>query len=144
MDKEKAIERIMALANSSYKRSKAALLEDVIDSVETAMAKGVPRAEIVKSLSESGLEMSINYFDMVLHRIRKKRKAIAESQRKPGKDSLSKTVETVSQPPEEAEGEHHEEITEYPAHDPRLITQILSSRVDLDELAKYAPKRKKP
>jgi len=81
---------------------------------------------------------------MVLHRIRKKRKAIAESQRQPGKDSLSKTVETVSQPPEEDEGEPDEEITEYPAHDPRLITQILSSRVDLDELAKYAPKRKKP
>lgn len=30
---------------------------------------------------------------------------------------------------------------EYPAHDPRAITQILGSPVDLDELAKYAPKR---
>jgi hypothetical protein len=80
MDKEKAIERIMALANSSYKRSKAALLEDVIDSVETAMARGVPRAEIVKSLSESGLEMSIQYFDTLLNRILKKRKAIASYQ----------------------------------------------------------------
>ncbi len=32
----------------------------------------------------------------------------------------------------------------YGDHDPRRISQILSSPVDLDELAKHAPKRKKP
>ena len=35
-------------------------------------------------------------------------------------------------------------LSDYPSHDPRMITQILGSPVDLDELAKHAPKRKKP
>jgi hypothetical protein len=35
-------------------------------------------------------------------------------------------------------------VSDYPSHDPRMITQILGSPVDLDELAKHAPKRKKP
>lgn len=81
MDKEKVIEQLMALAASSSKRSKAMQLEDVIAGVEGAMAKGVSRAEIVKTLSESGLELTLSYFDTSLKRIRKKRrKAVPENQ----------------------------------------------------------------
>lgn len=81
MDKEKVIERLMVLAASSSKRSKAMQLEDVITGVEAAMAKGVSRAEIVKTLSESGLEFTLSYFDTSLKRIRKKRrKAVQENQ----------------------------------------------------------------
>ena len=81
MDKEKVIEQLMALAASSSKRSKAMQLEDVITGVEAAMAKGVSRAEIVKTLSESGLEFTLSYFDTSLKRIRKKRrKAVQENQ----------------------------------------------------------------
>ena len=81
MDKEKVIDRLMALAASSSKRSKAMQLEDVITGVEAAMAKGVSRAEIVKTLSESGLEFTLSYFDTSLKRIRKKkRKAVQENQ----------------------------------------------------------------
>jgi hypothetical protein len=42
------------------------------------------------------------------------------------------------------DSENSGEQTEYPPHDPRMIDQILGSTVDLDDLAKYAPKRKKP
>jgi hypothetical protein len=56
-------------------------LEDVITGVEAAMAKGVSRAEIVKTLSEGGLEFTLSYFDTSLKRIRKKRrKAVQENQ----------------------------------------------------------------
>jgi hypothetical protein len=45
---------------------------------------------------------------------------------------------------EKPESDIADGITDYPAHDPRAITQILGSPVDLDDLAKYAPKRNKP
>ena len=47
-------------------------------------------------------------------------------------------------PPEVNETPTVKELSDYPAHDPRMITQILGSPVDLDDLAKYAPKRIKP
>jgi hypothetical protein len=65
----------MALTASYSKRSKAAQLEAVMPGIEFAMVSGVSRADIVKCLSESGLELTIYYFDTLLNRIRKKRKA---------------------------------------------------------------------
>ncbi len=128
----------MALASRSKKRSKAAQLTDVIEAVETALAARVPRSEIIKDLAESGLELSLVYFDTALKRIRKKRKT-----------AKSKSIQAASMPypatqTKAADSENSEEKTEYPAHDPRMIDQILGSTVDLDNLAKYAPKRKKP
>lgn len=138
MDRDKAVERLMALASRSKKRSKAAQLTDVIEAVETALAARVPRSEIIKDLAESGLELSLVYFDTALKRIRKKRKAAA-----------SKSIDAAPMPSPAIQTKaaalgDSEEKTEYPAHDPRMIDQILGSTVDLDDLAKYAPKRKKP
>lgn len=138
MDRDKAVERLMALASRSKKRSKAAQLTDVIEAVETALAARVPRSEIIKDLAESGLDLSLVYFDTALKRIRKKRKAAA-SKSNHAAPMPSPAVQTKA-----AELGNSEEKTEYATHDPRMIDQILGSTVDLDDLAKYAPKRKKP
>jgi hypothetical protein len=53
--------------------------------------------------------------------------------------SLGSTALAAEPVSEDVKGE-----TVYGDHDPRRISQILSSPVDLDELAKHAPKRKKP
>lgn len=128
----------MALASRSKKRSKAAQLEGVVEAVEAALAAGVPRSEIIKDLAESGLDLSLAYFDTALKRIRKKRKTAKR------KSTQAASMPYPATQTKATDSENSEEKTEYPAHDPRMIDQILGSTVDLDDLAKYAPKRKKP
>ena len=72
VDKKLLSERLLALAND-VKRPKAALLLDVIDDVEAAMAAGVYRSAIIEVLAEHGIEMSLETFKKTLYRIRKKR-----------------------------------------------------------------------
>ncbi len=152
MDKEKVIERLMALATSSSKRSKAAQLEDVITGVEAAMAKGVSRAEIVKNLSESGLELTISYFDTALKRIRKKtHKVVQENQRSPVREPPITKAKTE---PEVVPNDDvlNQETGEEPDNiqtifDPNDLRALLNKKVDLASLSQLGKelnrKRKK-
>ena len=155
MDKEQVIERLLALASSSSNRSKAAQLEDVIDGVETAMAKGVPRAEIVKCLSESGLEMSLLYFDTLLKRIRKKRKATLQTQRSPDRERPIANPNQETQPVPDQTPKYdglNQDTGEEPDNiqtifDPSDLRALLNKKVDLAALSQLGKelnrKRKK-
>ena len=155
MDKEKVIERLMALAASSSKRSKAMQLEDVITGVEAAMAKGVSRAEIVKTLSEGGLEFTLSYFDTSLKRIRKKRrKAVQENQSSSvrGRQIANQNQEDKTKPDvitnedvlkQETEEEQDNIQTIF---NPSDLRAVLNEKIDLAALSKIgkeARRRKK-
>ena len=149
MDKEKVIERLMALAASSSKRSKAMQLEDVITGVEAAMAKGVSRAEIVKTLSESGLEFTLSYFDTSLKRIRKKRrKAVQENQSSSvrGRQIANQNQEDKTKPDvitnedvlkQETEEEQDNIQTIF---NPSDLRAVLNEKIDLPRYLKLAKK----
>lgn len=74
MDKKIITESLRQLAADDKKRSQTARLRDVIDEIETTLAAGVSRADVVKVLGDQGLQMTINAFDSALRRIRQKRK----------------------------------------------------------------------
>ena len=74
MAKEGIVEQLNELASDDSKRSNVARLRDIIDVVESTIAAGVTRAEIVKTLSRNGFEMSLGTFNTELYRIRKKRR----------------------------------------------------------------------
>jgi hypothetical protein len=154
MDTEKVIERLMALATSSSKRSKAAQLEAVMPGIESAMASGVSRADIVKSLSESGLEMTLHYFDTALNRIRKKRKTTQQNQRVPvQKPSLATPQETYIKPEARPNNDQVNEDTgdepdnQQTIFDPSDLRALLNKKVDLASLSQLGKelnrKRKK-
>ena len=63
MSKKILIEQLSVLASDDTKRSKAARLRDIIDEVEATLATGITRAEVVKNLSENGLEMALATFN---------------------------------------------------------------------------------
>jgi hypothetical protein len=137
MDKKAISERLRALAASSNHRSKAALLRDVIDDVEAALAAGISRSSIVEALSEHGLEISLSTFDTTLKRIRQKR----------GKTSNPK-AQTAGQPPKlrepsptEDETEAHEENPVVGSHNPADLDKIIGSKPDLAALAKLAKRK---
>lgn len=138
MDKKAISERLRKLAASSNHRSKAALLRDVIDDVEAALAAGISRSSIVKALSEHGLEISLSTFDTTLKRIRKKR----------GGKPLSPKAQPASQPkksseplPMEDETETHEENPVVGSHNPADLDKIIGSKPDLAALAKLAKRK---
>lgn len=66
-----ASDQLKALSTSSSKRSKTARLKDLMPDIDHAMQSGVPRSEILQILSESGLEMTMSYFDVARRRIKK-------------------------------------------------------------------------
>jgi hypothetical protein len=143
MDKEKVIERLMALAASSSKRSKAMQLEDVITGVEAAMAKGVSRAEIVKTLSESGLEFTLSYFDTSLKRIRKKkRKAVQENQGSSvqGRQIVNQKQEVKTKPDvittEDVLKQETEQDNIQTIFNPADLRAVLNEKIDLAALSK--------
>jgi hypothetical protein len=73
MTKKSIIQELEELASDESKRSKAARLRDVFDTVEATLARGVTIAAVVKKLSENGLEMTVGTFKNEMYRIRKKR-----------------------------------------------------------------------
>ena len=72
MDKKGFSERLKTVSGDDSKRSSSALLRDVIDDVEAALAAGVSRVVVVDELAAFGLAMSLSAFDTALHRIRRK------------------------------------------------------------------------
>jgi hypothetical protein len=69
-------DRIAALLSPQHdahtRRSEAARLADFIDQIDAAIARGVPRQEVLARLHEGGFTMSLRTFDKALHRIRKR------------------------------------------------------------------------
>lgn len=142
MDKKSVTERLNALATLDAKRTKAARLRDVIGDVESALASGVPRTDILETLNKLGLGMSIQTFDGTLKRIRAKQRAIAD-QAKTVSQTYIKPAH-INQPeskPLKREAQQNEESI--PSHDPSDLDSIIGSTPDLDALSKHAKKNRK-
>ena len=106
MTKKTIIQELEELASDETKRSKAARLRDIFDAVEATLATGVAIKEVVKKLSEHGIDMSIGSFKNEMHRIRKKRGKPSASLSKPEpKKAASSTIQEVSNKNSEQEQE---------------------------------------
>ena len=109
MTKKTIIQELEELASDETKRSKAARLRDIFDTVEATLATGVAIKEVVKKLSEHGIDMSIGSFKNEMHRIRKKRGKPSASLSKPEpKKAASSTIQEVSNKNLEQEPDYDE------------------------------------
>ena len=142
MSKKILVEQLRTLASDDAKRSKAARLRDVIDEVEATLAAGITRAEVVKKLSENGLEMALATFNSELQKIRKKRGKPSVTSVKSNNQLVTKTIQPVSKP-SDTEPEDEEEPPLVVSHDPRDIDAIMRSTPDLEYYAKIAREHRK-
>jgi len=135
MSKKILIEQLSVLASDDTKRSKAARLRDIIDEVEATLATGITRAEVVKKLSENGLEMALATFNAELQKIRKKRGKPSVDQVKTNNQSVTKIIQPVNKP-SVVELEDDSEPPLVVSHDPRDIDEIMRSTPDLEYYAR--------
>ena len=135
MSKKILVEQLSVLASDDTKRSKAARLRDIIDEVEATLATGITRAEVVKKLSENGLEMALATFNAELQKIRKKKGKLSVTPVKSNNQSITKTIQPISKPPV-VELEDDSEPPLVVSHDPRDIDAIMRSTPDLEYYAR--------
>lgn len=131
MDKNTLSRQLRALATDDLKRSKAARLRDVLDDVEMALAAGAKRADVLATLNEHGLDMSLTTFETTLKRLRAKRG-------KTGIPTLAEKQDDNIQTPTSTIEEKHQA-----SHNPADLDQIINSKPDLGALARAAKGRKK-
>jgi hypothetical protein len=112
MTKKTIIQELEELASDETKRSKAARLRDIFDTVEATLATGVTIKEVVKKLSDNGLDMSIGSFKNEMHRIRKKRgkpsASLSKSEPNKAKASTVQESKKNDEPEPEAENDYDE------------------------------------
>ncbi len=137
MSKKIIVEQLRTLASDDTKRSKAARLRDVIDEVEATLASGITRAEVVRRLSESGLEMALATFNSELQKIRNKRGRPPAAPVKPDNRPASRKDQPINNPAV-AESNDDSEPKLVASHDPRDIDAIMRSTPDLEYYAKIA------
>jgi hypothetical protein len=117
-------------------------LRDVIDEVEATLAAGITRAEVVKKLSENGLEMALATFNYELQKIRKKRGKPSVTSVKSNNQLVTKTIQPFNKP-SVVELEDDEEPPLVVSHDPRDIDAIMRSTPDLEYYEKIAREHRK-
>ena len=71
MDHEELASALRRLASTSPKRSKASHLKTLLPDIEAALAARVPAVEILNTLREQGLDISLRTFHGTLYRLRK-------------------------------------------------------------------------
>ena len=120
-------DEIRKLAQDNNKRSKAARFRDIYNEVEAAIKAGVSIETIHETARNNGLDLTLESFKTNLYRTRR---AI-------GKGKLKK--EYVA--PEPASDDEKQSTTR-PTSDPAELDRIISSKPNLDELAKHAKKGK--
>lgn len=141
MDNKTLSAQLRGLASDDVNRSKAARLRDVLEDVDFAIKAGVPRSSILAVLSGYGLNMSYGVFDTTLTRIRKQRDS------KPFQ-AVNPATPPVIQPspsrmtPSVVESVEDSDHAGVGSHDPAELKKILSSKVDLDALSKFAKRKK--
>ena len=128
MNKKTITESLRQLATDDKKRSNTARLRDVIDEIESTLAAGVSRADVVKALADQGLQMTIYSFDSALRRIRQQRKENVntyQSHKEPEKNTTEPQAERKA-----------------PSTNPRDLDEIIASKPDMAALAKYAKRKR--
>jgi len=124
---------LRSLASKDKTRSKTAILRDVLDDVEIAMAAGVSQIAIVDELSRHGLDMSLPTFKSALSRLRKKRKATG---------TVAENLDGFKEQPDRNSQESAESTEFKKSSNPADLDKIMTSRPDLDALAKLAKRNK--
>ena len=71
MDHEQLASALRRLASTSPKRSKASHLKSLLPDIEAALAARVPAVDILNTLREQGLDISLRTFHGTLYRLRK-------------------------------------------------------------------------
>ncbi|NPT70823.1 hypothetical protein GS910_42500, partial [Paraburkholderia sp. RL16-012-BIC-B] len=71
MDHEQLASALRRLASTSPKRSKASHLKTLLPDIEAALAARVPAVDILNTLREQGLDISLRTFHGTLYRLRK-------------------------------------------------------------------------
>ncbi len=133
MDKKAVAACLRTLATDDVKRSKAAQLRDVLDEVERALAAGARRADVLATLQEHGLAMSLSTFETTLKRLRaKRRRALPLNTAQLAGAVLAPTVIREKHFPALIEGSRPS------SHDPADLDRIANSPPDLATLAKHA------
>jgi hypothetical protein len=135
MDKKGLSERLKTVSGDDSKRSNSALLRDVIDDVEAALAAGVSRVVVLDELAAFGLAMSLSAFDTALHRIRRKRGKPTVTPVKTNNQSITKKIQSDSKLTV-VELEDDSEPPLVASHDPRDIDEIMRSTPDLEYYAR--------
>lgn len=75
MSPERTSQALRELAAEASQRSKAQFLARVLPDVEAALAAGASRAEVLRRLSDSGLQMSPAAFGSALARLRRRQRS---------------------------------------------------------------------
>jgi hypothetical protein len=71
MDHEQLASALRRLASTSPRRSKASHLKTLLPDIEAALAARVPAVDILNTLREQGLDISLRTFHGTLYRLRK-------------------------------------------------------------------------
>jgi len=71
MDHEQLASALRHLASTSPRRSKASHLKTLLPDIEAALAARVPAVDILNTLREQGLDISLRTFHGTLYRLRK-------------------------------------------------------------------------
>lgn len=68
-------QKLLALQSTSVRRRNTQEIASVLPEIEAALAKGVPRQVVHKTLQEDGIAISFHGFAKSLYRLRKKAQA---------------------------------------------------------------------
>jgi hypothetical protein len=85
---------LLQLAGSTN-RSKTARLRDIYEQIETAKARGVTHAQIIKTLTELGLEIDLGTFAITLYRLRKEHEKKAKQKHIPHRSAQKPTAKNL-------------------------------------------------
>lgn len=150
MEHTDASNRLKALASSAPTRSKSARLRDLMPDIDHAMKHGVPRSEILKVLSEAGIEMTMGYFNISRNRIKKLQSKAVKSKSPEPKFSNQKAADSADsknikdQHPDVNNSPDSDKLKPMDSTNPpeQSAKRFRNQFVDLDAYSKLAPKKK--
>lgn len=130
---------LSSLSENAEKKNKTALVAQYIDEIETALSSGLKRKDVIDELNKFGLNFSLSTFETSLKRIRLKRLSLQPQnpvipKASPSPTSAPTTDKSQSRTLTESNSD---------SHDPAELDKIISSRPDLNALAKLAKRKNK-
>ena len=139
MQENSIVDALRALATSAEVRPETARLRDIFNDVEAALAVGVSRAEVHKTLQKYGFKMTLRGFETALYRIRKQRKQKGgQILNQPTRENATAATQLDSLP--EAENDHNKEEEEQDniqtIFNPSDLRAVLNEKIDLGALSK--------
>lgn len=139
MQENSIVDALRALATSSETRPETARLRDIFNDVEAALAVGVSRAEVHKTLQKYGFKMTLRGFETALYRIRKQRKQKGgQILNQPTRENATAATQPDSLPEaENAQNQGEEEQDNIQTiFNPADLRAVLNEKIDLAAYSK--------